>query len=350
MNNDTLKGSRKKRREEKKKEFISRVTNALFTMLLIIIGFCAGVFGLLRAGLLPNIQEFIVTSAMTTMSHKYIANFAASGDQIKNIMNSNKTDENYDKFDKSKIDEKVDSDRVELTDISRDGYKGYMLTITNPARVFLGTSSKLGQSGDKISKIVENYNALGGVNAGGFSDANGQGRGGTPTGLVIENGETKYIDNKLTKFNIIGFNNENILVIGQYKKSEIDSLNLKDAIDFHPFLIINGKPVKMYGNGGWGTGPRTAIGQKKDGTVILVVIDGRQISSLGATMKQMQQIMIDNGAVNAANLDGGASSVLYFDNKIINSPSSQYGDRSLPSAFLINKDGLSSDNIINKLN
>lgn len=350
INVNDQKGVRKKRREEKNRELKSKIFNIVISILLVITGFTGGLFGLLRVGALHNIQEFIVTSAMTTMSHRYLANIVASSGQIKEIMDNNKTDESYGKFDKSKISGKYGTDKVELKDISQDGYKGYMLTVTNPERIFLGTASKLGQYGDKISQISENYNALGGVNAGGFSDTNGQGKGGTPTGLVIANGQIKYIDAALSKFSIIGFNKDNILVIGQYTRREIEALNLRDAIDFHPFLILNGNPVKMYGNGGWGTGPRTAIGQKADGTVILVVIDGRQINSFGATMKQMQEIMIQNDAVNAANLDGGASSVLYFNNKIINSPSSKAGDRFLPSAFLINKDGLTEDKIINTLN
>jgi exopolysaccharide biosynthesis protein len=341
-------GIRRQKREQKRKARIKKISNGILSMLIVIIGFGAGMFGLLRVGALPNIQEFIVTSAMTTMSHKYLAYIAASGDQIKKILENNKIDENYEKFDGSKVKDQYSTDRVELYNIDKDGYKGYMLIVTNPKRVFLGSSSKLGQYGDKIAQISANYNALGGINAGGFSDANGQGKGGTPTGLVIENGYIKYMDKSLSKFNIIGFNRDNILVIGQFRKDEINNLNLRDAIDFHPFLVLNGKPVKMYGNGGWGTGPRTAIGQKADGTVIMVVIDGRQLSSVGASMKQLQEIMIENGAVNAANLDGGASSVLYFKDKIINNPSSPHGDRYLPSAFLINKEGLSENNIINK--
>lgn len=345
--------SRKDRREAKKKKLRKRInrTIAISLSMFILLGLMG--IGLIRVGIFPGIQEFLVTSAMTTMSHKYIANIVASDDKIQDIMKNNKVVEDYEEFDESKISTETNGaewDKVELKDISRDGYTGYMLIVNNPKRVFLGTSNKLGEHGSKISQIVKDYDALGGVNAGGFSDANGKGGGGTPTGLIIENGEIKYIDEKLSKFNIIGFNNDNILVVGRYTLKEIKNLNLKDAVDFRPFLIVNGKPTKMYGNGGWGVSPRTAIGQRADGTVLFVVIDGRQIHSMGASMRQLQEIMVENGAVNAANLDGGSSSVLYFEDKIINRPSSSGGDRYLPSAFLINKDGLSESNIINNLN
>lgn len=342
--------SRREMREAKKKlrrkKFRGLIIKSIFSCILL--GFV--LLGLVRIGVFPELQEFVVTSAMTTLSHQYLADIVANGDRIKAIMENNKVVEKYDKFDKSKINDNgvVSGDRVELTDISRDGYTGYMLTITNPGRIFLGTPDKLGEYGSKISTLTKDYNAIAGINAGGFSDENGKGSGGTPTGIIIQNGDIKYVDKSINRFNIIGFTNDNILVIGQYTLKEIENLDLRDAVNFRPFLILNGKPVKMYGNGGWGTAPRTAIGQKEDGTVLLVVIDGRQLHSAGATMKQMQEIMVENGAVNAANLDGGSSSVMYFDDKIINSPSSPYGDRYLPSAFLINGEGLADRDIINK--
>jgi exopolysaccharide biosynthesis protein len=344
--------SRRELREAKKRQrrrkFRGLIIKSIFSFILL----CFVFIGMVRIGIFPGIQEFVVTSAMTTLSHQYLADIVANRDRIQAIMESNKVIENYENFDKSKIKENgvVSGDRVELTNISRDGYTGYMLTVTNPKRIFLGTPKMLGAYGSKISTLTQDYNAIAGVNAGGFSDENGKGRGGTPTGIIIQDVDIKYVDKSIDRFNIIGFSKDNILVIGQYTLSQIKKLNLRDAVNFRPFLILNGKPVKMYGNGGWGTAPRTAIGQREDGTVLLVVIDGRQLHSAGATMKQMQEIMLENGAVNAANLDGGSSSVMQFNNEIINSPSSPYGDRYLPSAFLINGDGLSEGDIINKVN
>jgi exopolysaccharide biosynthesis protein len=309
--------------------------------------------GIIRTGVIPGLQEFLVTSAMTTLSHKYIANIAASDARIKEIMENNKVVESYEQFDGSKINEgigKDTSDQIKLSEINRDGFKGYILEVKKPERIFLGTPKQLGNYGTKITQLAENYNAFAGINAGGFSDENGKGRGGTPTGIIIENGEIKYVDNSISKFSIIGFNRSNVLVVGWYTLDQIKNLDLRDAVAFRPLLIVNGKPTTMYGDGGWGTAPRTAIGQKEDGTVIMIVIDGRQVHSLGATMKQLQEIMLENGAVNAANLDGGSSTVMYFNGKIVNSPSSPYGDRYLPSAFLINGEGLTEDNIIADLN
>lgn len=340
-----LREAREKAHRRKVRAFIIK---SIFACMLL--GFVF--LGLVRAGVFPGLQEFVVTSAMTTLSHQYLADIVADKEKIQEIMDNNKVVEDYEDFDHSIINDSsvISDDRVELTEISRNGYTGYMLKITNPERVFLGTPENLGDYGSKIASLVNNNNAIAGVNAGGFSDENGKGRGGTPTGIIIQNGDIKYVDKSIEKFNIIGFNTDNVLVIGQYTLNQIKKLNLRDAVNFRPFLILNGKPVKMYGNGGWGTAPRTAIGQREDGTVLLVVIDGRQIHSPGATMKEMQEIMIEHGAVNAANLDGGSSTVMYFRDRIINSPSSPYGDRYLPSAFLVNGEGLRDVDIINNTN
>jgi exopolysaccharide biosynthesis protein len=335
---------RKDRRKKTRKYVLTKLAKKIILTTFIIISIpliiCVSTILVLRAGVFPSIQEYLVTSSITTLNHKYIANIVASPNQIKTIMNSNRVDENYDKENTSlivKSTKSADENPAELTDISQDGYKGYLLKIADPKKVFIGTTSQLGTHGTKISELIKQYDAFAGINASGFTDIAGHGNGGSATGILIANGEIKYKDDTLTKYNIIGFNRNDVLVLGKYTLDEVKNLNLRDAVDFHPFLIVNGVPTKIYGNGGWGSGPRTAIGQKADGTILMVVVDGRQITSLGASMKQMQDIMLKNGAINAANLDGGSSTVMYYKDKIVNSPCSPYGDRFLPSAFLVSK-------------
>ena len=118
---------------------------------------------------------------------------------------------------------------------------------------------------------------------------------------------------------------------------EINKSNIRDAIAFSPLLIINGNPTKINGNGGWGIAPRTAIGQTKDGTFLLLVIDGRQLSSFGATIKDIQDIFVKYEAVNAANLDGGSSSIMMLNNKTVNFPCTSKTGRYIPSAIIITK-------------
>ena len=98
------------------------------------------------------------------------------------------------------------------------------------------------------------------------------------------------------------------------------SMGIRDAVEFGPFLIVNGKRSFIKGNGGWGKAPRTAIGQRKDGIVLLLVVNGRSATSIGADMIDLCDIMENFGAINAANLDGGASSELLINGKIVNNP------------------------------
>ncbi len=294
-------------------------------------------------GPFKNIRDMVVTTSMTTLNHQYIAKTFLSSRRIDEIMKENKVDDTKSKTDKTAIaipdstdnkelDKKTDD--IKLTNVSTDKFKAYLLEIEDPSRVSIGTAKNIGTSGMKLTEIAEKYQAVAAINAGGFSDTNGQGNGGTPEGALVENGKVLFGDLNV-KHEIIGINQENILVLGYYTIQELQKEKIRDAACFGPFLIVNGEPLIKSGNGGEGLQPRTLIGQKQNGTIMFLVIDGRQLSSLGATLKQAQDIMLDHGAYNAANLDGGASTELVLDGKIINHPCSSAGPRSMPSAFIV---------------
>ena len=117
-----------------------------------------------------------------------------------------------------------------------------------------------------------------------------------------------------------GFDKDDKLVLGRISDRQALNMGLRDAIEFGPYLIINGKRSFVRGNGGWGIAPRSAIGQRQDGIVLFLVINGRLTTSIGADMVDLCDIMENYGAYNAANLDGGSSSELVINNKIINTP------------------------------
>ena len=121
--------------------------------------------------------------------------------------------------------------------------------------------------------------------------------------------------------------------------AQLKKLGIKEGVSFGPPLIVNGKPTIKKGDGGWGIAPRTAIGQKETGEVLLLVIDGRSLESLGATLRDVQDILLEYGAVNAANLDGGSSATMYFNGKVINKPSDKLGERTVPTAFIVTSEG-----------
>ena len=164
-------------------------------------------------------------------------------------------------------------------------------------------------------------------------DENGVGDGGSPIGLVISGGVMMNGYPSLVS-EVIGFDRDNRLVVGNMSAQEALDRGIRDAVNFGPILVVNGEPAQISGSGG-GLNPRTAIGQREDGAVLLLVIDGRQSHSLGASYKDLIEIMLEFGAVNAANLDGGSSSLMVYEDEIITTCASLYGSRKIPTAFLV---------------
>ena len=284
-------------------------------------------------------RELIITSAMTTLSHQYYATSLYSDETIQKVMNKNKVIDMVTTTDIEEITVDPNANDIKVKKISGSGWNGFVMEISNPAWVRMGIPKNFGTKGQKIPRLIEDYGAIAGINAGGFGDANGWGNGGKAIGLVVVDGVELQGPANSEAVDVIGFNEDDILVLGRYTEDELDDLNLRDACEFTPFLIINGEPAEISGNGGWGVAPRTAIGQRKDGTVLFVVIDGRQLTSAGATIKQLQQVLIEEEAYNAANLDGGSSTVLYYTEKggVMNNPSGSDADgmRFLPNAWLV---------------
>ncbi|TMV53133.1 hypothetical protein FE783_01715 [Paenibacillus mesophilus] len=224
----------------------------------------------------------------------------------------------------------------EPKDISGQFWKGKMIYVYDPTSVRVVVPNKVGE-GERISSMVKRTGAVAGINGGGFVDPDGLGNGFAPIGLILSGNEAVYADvEPSTAQHIIGFTKEGTLVVGKYSLFELQAMGVKDAVSFlAPRLIANGNPQITTGDGGWGRAPRTAIGQKEDGTLIFVIIDGRQTSSVGATLKEVQDLLLKEGAVNAGMMDGGASSELVVKGEVLTKPSSRYGERRLPSGLLV---------------
>ena len=111
-----------------------------------------------------------------------------------------------------------------------------------------------------------------------------------------------------------------------------------DAVEFGPALIVNGQKIEELGSVE-SLQPRTAIGQTEDLTVLMLVINGRgQGSSMGCRGVDLRDILWEYGAVQACNLDGGSSSVMYYQGRVISSPTTSTNNengRRLPSAFIV---------------
>ena len=310
-----------------------------------------------------KLRTLWVTTAMTTFKHQWLATDFISGTEINKILNSNRVVATNDKtnIDESKVNnnssEKSESnlgdmvvkassfstsDNISIININENNYTGKLMIVDNPKRIQLATIDKfsLNIKGDKLLELAQNNYAVAAINASAFVDPNGTGNGGVPMGIVVKDGKVIYNDTS-GAFNIVGFDYSGRLITGQFTLEDIAKNNIKDAVSFGPALIINGKPVTIEGDGGSGLQPRTAIGQTADGKVLLLEIDGRQpLYSVGASIKDVQDILVRYGAINASNLDGGSSTAMYYNGKIINKPCGPLGStggRYLPTAFLVTK-------------
>ncbi|TYP71187.1 phosphodiester glycosidase family protein [Paenibacillus methanolicus] len=243
------------------------------------------------------------------------------------------------------VAETVTKPLVEIEEISGTGYKGHVMIVNDSTKIRLGVPAKQGR-GERVRSMVERTGAVAGVNAGGFADPNWQGNGFQPIGVVISRGEIFYSDlGKKTTTQIVGLDYNGKMIAGRYSLQEMKDLNVREAVSFQPRLIVNGKGLIKNAKDGWGIAPRTAMGQREDGAIIFVVIDGRQPGhSIGANLYDVQNIMLEHGAVIAANLDGGSSTVLVKDDKVLNRPSTKSEEgRYLPTAFLVFNDSESVD-------
>ena len=121
---------------------------------------------------------------------------------------------------------------------------------------------------------------------------------------------------------MIGINRDGVLLLRHCTADWALSNDIVSAVSFAPFLVVNGEGLVTNGTGGWGIAPRTAIGQRETGEMLLLVIDGRQADwSLGCDLDVLQDVMLAEGAVNASMLDGGSSTAMVYAGEYVNRPS-----------------------------
>ena len=189
--------------------------------------------------------------------------------------------------------------------------------------------------------MVKEFDAVAGINAGGFYDPNGQGNGSIPDSLVVVDGQVYYAANG-ERNGFVGFDSNYIMHVGMPTLSEIQEKSIMTGACFGPVLVANGEPADPSTLAS-GVNPRTAIGQRSDGAVLMLVIDGRQVTSMGAKYQDLVDIMLRYGAVNACNLDGGSSSLMWFEDGYVNNCASVIGIRPVPTTFLVLKEGASAN-------
>ncbi len=343
--------------KKKRKLNINIKRGFLLFLSIIIIGLSGSIF--LLYGPWSGFRNLLITTAMTTKSHHYLATWFYSDEEIARVLAYNKViesgedtdtslidfeeDKEYDSIYEKQILERDEDALYKVIDISGTGYKGYLVAVYDPSKVKIGTTSKLGTTGQSTKVIAKNYNAHVAINAGGFYDPDWNSNGAIPHGTVIQNGKVVWdYEDANVGGGIVGFNQDNVLVLGRMTARQAINKGIRDAVEFGPFLIVNGKASFVRGDGGWGIAPRTAIGQRQDGIVLMLVIDGRgyqygRPDILGCGMVELTEIMQRYGAVNAANMDGGSSTSLILEGEVASHPvaGGSEGLRNIPTAWIV---------------
>jgi len=333
----------------------------LVLIILAMIGLCTG--GFLLYGPWAGFRDWLITCAMTTMNHQYLATWFYDDDTIQDVLNKNRineTDEITDtniivvnktekepkveyenEYERAVLEKDPENEDYKIIEIEGKGYNGYLAVIYDPSRIKTIHTKKLGTSGQYLTQMAKDNKALIAINGGGFEDPNFNSNGANPLGITISGG--KIVTDKIYKGSggVIGFTEDNKLVLGKMTVKQAQEMKIRDAVTFGPFLIVNGKASEVLGNGGWGTAPRTAIGQRKDGIVLFLVIDGRTVTRPGADMNDLIEIMKNYGAYNAANLDGGTSSAMVVNGELINDPvdsSGAHRTRYIATGFILTEE------------
>ena len=340
--------------------FVGAVAIAL---LLIINSFCSGDAS-------PAAKKVFVTTILETGKLKFIASIFLSPDEIQAIVDENSMGEFNEEVDDSLIvigpsggtsvggaiqgsgngEGQEESKDIEIVEIAGRTFFGTLMIVKDPSRVSLATIYPWRQTGVSLDVLVNDNKAIAGIN-GGLYDSSSH-SGGRPYGVVVSNGEIQHNEpQKHQGLVLIGLTEANILEIIDLKNmtaKDVEKLvaerKIRDAVTFQEEssdknnhfvqLIINGKERELNGMGS-GLNPRTAIGQRADGALLLLVTDGRGTSGhLGASASDLINIMSEYGAVNAANLDGGSSSCMYYEGEyLMSSVTFYYANSSWPLPF-----------------
>ena len=231
-----------------------------------------------------------------------------------------------------------DGDGIIVEPVSGEGYTGYMMIVLDPSRVVMGSvPSSYGARGYTVEQMVQYYDAVAGINAGGFEDPEGRGNGSTPSTMTVYEGKVYYAS-KGNQDGFVGFDSNHVMHVGKFTEAQIKERDIQYGVAFGPVLVVNGEAADRSKLAS-GINPRTAIGQRSDGAVLLLVIDGRQTISLGCTWLDLVDIFLEYGAVNACNLDGGSSTLMWYQGGYINNCASVVGIRPVPTTFLVMKEG-----------
>lgn len=317
------------RRRSPVKTVVCRTLVLLLTLLLLTVYVLASALATVAHGPSESMRDLLVLSALQASATKWVPGLFLDKETVDGIL-AKSQEVSTDTISLDAYAAQNDGDQADPWANAVDGmlfetvrgatYKAYILLVRDPSRVFVGISSdfKSGRQGINIFDAAAKYHAVAAINAGEFADAGGVGTGDNPIGLTYSGGKLVWNDGHNNR-TFIGFDQADRLVVCEgITKADAEAHGMRDAVCFqngNTLITHDGENLTVYyEDGNKGTAQRAAIGQRADGTVILLVTDGRSASSIGATHNDVIDLMISYGAVTAGMLDGGSSAMMYYEN------------------------------------
>ena len=325
-----------KKKQSQKSGLVGRIIRRffllLFTLIVLLVVGLALMMNLVFNGPSTAARDVLTMSLLEPSATKWIPGLFMSDelvDQIKNMGDSEAPIEDVNLDDIVIMDSSTMAasdewaaypDGIRIESYAGKTFNAHIMLIQDPSRVYLGLSSYDGFStskpGKRLNQAIEDEGASAAINAGAFNDDGTAGAqvGSVPSGMVIHDGKVvSNVKNAAFPGGFCGITNENKLVVAEtMTESQAMEMGIRDGCEFGPVLIVNGVPNQQVYSGNSGYNPRTVVGQRADGVIIFICADGRQAGSLGATYKDMIDLLTAYGAVNACNMDGGSSSVMLY--------------------------------------
>ena len=224
--------------------------------------------------------------------------------------------------------------KVLLIRVEGSSYLGVLAVAKDPSKLSLQASSQLGTAGETAGTIASRNNGLIAITASGFIDPNGVGNGGLLAGYAMCDG-VEYGSHMGWGYKRLELRENNLMYILDVSSPVGEGTT--DAVEFQPALIIDGRVVVDGTTIYSALSPRTCIGQSKKHEILMLVIEGRMPTrSLGTDVIECASILKRHDCMQAMNLDGGTSAMMWYDGEyIIKCSNAQLPQgRPLPTAFV----------------
>ena len=221
--------------------------------------------------------------------------------------------------------------QILLVRVSGTGYRGVLAVAKDSSRLSVQNSAYLGDTGQTAGQIAESNGGVLAMTGSAFIDDGGVSNGGTLNGYAMSDGVGQG-DHLGWSYKRIELREDNYFYIVD-ASSTVDP-DTTDAVEFTPAIIVDGVRLNTWG---WDSlNPRAVIGQSDKGEILMLVIEGRLLDSLGISVNECGAILERHNCMQAMNLDGGTSAILWYDGEYVTrcSNTALPEGRTLPNAFV----------------